>query len=268
MCVCGGGVRTTFWMWSEIKWIQTLEEETNWTAIRKLNVCSTWTNWSRSGLYWQLHDRALQTPTAGLCLCEATQNYHKAAITACHQGWRMDVTRQRNVQMKEKTAKKLEKSFIDEQIWLLGVYTHTVTLVQSVVVACSHHGCLSLNRSLNPSCEPWEVPAWFHFIQHASQTWQTFRIQPSWFYRLDFSDWLTLQLTFDVNPAFYWKILHTWSTLFFVLTITWQEQQLLQRYKRKERDRKTIINLLVKHSRIMDWKADAVKMVVLLSGSI
>lgn len=37
----------------------------------------------------------------------------------------MDVTRQRNVQMKEKTAKKLEKSFIDEQIWLLGVYTHS-----------------------------------------------------------------------------------------------------------------------------------------------
>lgn len=112
-------------MWSEIKLIKTLEEETNWTAIRKLNVCSTWTNWSRSGLYWQLHDRALQTPTAGLCLCEAAQNYHKAAITACHQGWRMDVTRQRNIQMKEKTAKKLEKSFIDEQIWLLGVYTHS-----------------------------------------------------------------------------------------------------------------------------------------------
>lgn len=116
---------------------------------------------------------------------------------------------------------------------LVFILTHTVTLVQSVVVACSHRGCLSLNRSLNPSCKPWEVPAWFHFIQHASQTRQTFRIQPSWFYRLGFSDWLTLQLTFDVNPAFYWKILHTWSTLFFVLTITWQEQQLLQRYKRE-----------------------------------
>lgn len=96
-------------MWSEIKWIKTLKEERNWTAIRKLNVCSTWTTWSRSGLYWQLHDRVLQTPTAGPCLCEATQNYHKAAKTACHQGWRMDVTRQRNVQMKEKTAKKVRE---------------------------------------------------------------------------------------------------------------------------------------------------------------
>lgn len=63
-----------------------------------------------------------------------------------------------------KTARKLEKSFKEEKTWLLGVYARL--LVQSVTVAYGRQGCLSLN----PSCEPGEVPAWFHSIKYASPT--------------------------------------------------------------------------------------------------
>lgn len=76
----------------------------------------------------------------------------------------MDVTSQWNIQMKEKTARKLEKSFIEAQTCLFGVYTRS--LVQSVTVAYSHQGGLMVN----PSCEPWEAPAWLHFIKHTSPT--------------------------------------------------------------------------------------------------
>lgn len=70
----------------------------------------------------------------------------------------MDETSQQNIQMKEKTARKLEKSFIEE--------TTTVTLLCKVwlwptVIGVSESE--SLMWTLGGS-----VPAWFHFIKHAS----------------------------------------------------------------------------------------------------
>lgn len=106
------------------------------------------------------------TPTAGLS--EATQNYHKAATTACHQGWRMDVTSQQNIQIfTEGKNRKLEKSFIHSlmllqwcKVWLWPKVTRGVWVCIPLVTPGRFlQGTTSLNM-------------------HLLQTRQGFRTQP------------------------------------------------------------------------------------------